>query len=228
MEPTRAGEQRARVLAVCLAPAATPDGRGGLSGIDKRPVDVVRVTVDGVVGDRVLDGRHHGGRHKAVYAYAAEDALRWSAELGREVAPGWFGENLRLAGVDLVGAVIGERWRVGDAVEVEVSMPRTPCATFQHHVGEPHWVRRFTEAGRVGVYLRVLVPGEVRPGDPVEVLHRPSHGVSAGRWFTEQRPDDARALLDAERTGLELAPDLVAYVERSLRHEAQRAAAPPL
>ena len=51
----------------------------------------------------------------AVYAYAHEDYDWWSAELGRDLEPGSFGENLTLRGVDVTGAVIGERWRIGSA-----------------------------------------------------------------------------------------------------------------
>jgi MOSC domain-containing protein YiiM len=216
-----------RVAAVCVTFAVKPDGPHDLTGIDKRPVASVRVHGNGVERDSVLDTRDHGGPFKAVYAYAQEDADWWSQQLGREVTPGWFGENLRLSGVDLVGAVVGERWRVGPTVELEVTQPRTPCATFQRHTGEPQWVRRFAQAARTGAYLRVRVPGEVRPGDEVAIVHRPDHGVTVGRWYAGQDPHDARALLAAEAAGQVLAPELVGYVERSLRHEAQRSGPPP-
>ena len=51
---------------------------------------------------------------QAVYAYAGEDADWWAAELGCPIAPGRFGENLTTAGLDVTGAVLGERWRIGD------------------------------------------------------------------------------------------------------------------
>lgn len=187
------------------------------TGIDKREVEAVTLTEAGIEGDAVCDTRNHGGRDKAVYAYAREDADRWAAELGRDVPPGWFGDNLRLRGVEVSHAVIGERWRLGRDVLVEVTQPRVPCVKFQRHVGQERWVTRFARANRVGAYLRVLVGGRVRAGDAVVVEHRPSHGVTAARWFAEQDPADARRLLDAqEQEGLALAPSLAAYVERSL------------
>jgi len=65
------------------------------TAIDKRPVDgPVEVTSLGVCGDQQLS-RAHGGLDKAVYAYAAEDAEWWASELGRDIPPGMFGENLR-------------------------------------------------------------------------------------------------------------------------------------
>lgn len=206
------------VEAVCVTHAVKADpGRVGRTGIDKRPVEVVDVHGTGVAGDTVCDERDHGGRDKAVYAYATEDAEWWSARLGELVPHGWFGENLRLSGVDVSGAVIGERWRVGEQVLLEVTQPRTPCATFGRHVQQEHWVRRFAEAGRVGAYLRVLQPGQVRAGDAVVVEHVPDHGVTVQGWFTRSDPEDARALVAAGADGLDLAPSLVAFLERSLR-----------
>ena len=206
------------VVAVCITHAVKPDpGIVGRTGIDKRPVDVVEVHRSGVGGDVVTDEVHHGGPDKAVYAYADADADWWSAELGVDVPHGWFGENLRLRGMRVSDAVIGERWRVGEQVLLEVTQPRIPCATFGRHVGQERWVRRFSEAGRVGAYLRVLRPGTVRAGDQVSVEHVPDHGVTVAGWFSGQDPADARLLLEAGERGLRLAPALLVFLQRSLK-----------
>lgn len=55
-------------------------------------------------------------------------------------------------------------------------MPRTPCATFARWVGGSHargWVKRFSDEGRLGAYLRVRRTGSAGAGDPVEVVERP-------------------------------------------------------
>ena len=127
----------------------------------------------------------HGGEDQALYAYSQADADYWAAELGRDIPPGYFGENLRVAGLDATNAVIGERWKIGLDVEVEVTSPRRPCSTFQRRVGEPHWVKRFTEAGRVGAYLRVVRPGTIQAGDHIHRLYVPAHGVTVGKWFAD-------------------------------------------
>jgi len=151
-----------------------PSGR---SGVDKRPVGgPVRFEVDGVAGDAVCDTQYHGGPDQAVYAYAVEDVAFWTAELGQDIAPGGMAENLTLSGVDCSHAVLGERWRVGDAVLV-VRGARTPCRVFAGFRGVPDLVKRFAAAGRPGCYLAVERPGPVRAGDPVAVLDRPDHGV---------------------------------------------------
>jgi MOSC domain-containing protein YiiM len=196
-----------------------PAPRGPIeTAIDKRLVlgrlDVGRL---GIAGDRQVDRKHHGGPDKAVYAYAEEDVAHWADELGRELPPGTFGENLRTRGLDVTGALVGERWRIGaDGLVVEVTQPRIPCATFQAWLGEPRWVKRFTEHGAPGAYLRVVSEGTVGAGDDVEVVHRPGHGVSIGRCFVRFDAEAGRRLLEAGASGeVELADSLVWYARRA-------------
>jgi MOSC domain-containing protein YiiM len=177
---------RARLDAVCVSGAdllPLPGKRPDRSGIDKKPVPG-RVAVHplGLEGDVQVNRKYHGGEGQAVYAYAQEDADFWIAELGRELPPGRFGENLRTTGLDLTGALLGERWRIGTAL-VEVTAPRIPCANFARFWNEPQLVKRFTAHGATGAYLRVLEPGEIGAGDLLEVLDRPDHGVTLGRTF---------------------------------------------
>lgn len=168
------------------------DAAGGVTGIDKQPADgPVRVTDpgpkgtggSGVAGDAVCDLRHHGGSDQAVYAVAREDLDAWERSLGRPLANGAFGENLTTAGLDVSGARIGERWRIGPDLVLEVTSGRIPCRTFAGHLGERRWVKRFTEAAAPGAYLRVIEPGGIRAGDPVEIVHRPDHGVTVRMEF---------------------------------------------
>jgi MOSC domain-containing protein YiiM len=176
-----------------------PTSQLGRTGIDKRPVaGPVEVGPLGLAGDEVADIQHHGGVDQALYAFAREDLDRWEVELGYPLRSGQFGENLTTAGIDLTESVIGERWRVG-AVELEVSCPRVPCATFQEFLGEPGWVRRFTADGRVGAYLRVHVGGDLTAGQHIEVVHRPRHGITVGLTFAARtlRPELLPRLLTA-------------------------------
>ncbi|MDF6044336.1 MOSC domain-containing protein [Streptomyces sp. JH14] len=168
------------------------DAAGGVTGIDKHPADgLVRVTDpgpkgtggSGLAGDAVCDLRHHGGSDQAVYAFAREDLDAWEDALGRPLANGAFGENLTTAGLDVSGARIGERWRVGPDLVLEVTSSRIPCRTFAGHLGESRWVRRFTAAAAPGAYLRVIEPGGIRAGDPVEIAHRPDHDVTVQLEF---------------------------------------------
>ncbi|MFF5176078.1 MOSC domain-containing protein [Micromonospora sp. NPDC000089] len=191
-----------RVAAVNLGTVTEADWAGdasGRSGIDKRPVDrPVLVRATGVDGDFIGERAHHGGPDQAVYAYAEEDAGWWAAELGRGIRSGGFGENLTTWAVDVTGAVIGEQWAVGEAL-LQVTKPRTPCTTFAGFWGVPDLIKRFTERAAPGAYLRVLREGAVGPGDPVEVVDRPAHGVTIGEVFRafSLEPELLPRLLDA-------------------------------
>jgi len=182
-----------RVLSVNLARVQpNPHQRGeALTGIEKIPTsDPVLVRAPGtkrdglgggLVGDTVCDRRHHGGDTQAVYAYAREDLDHWESVLGRNLPGGVFGENLTTTGVDVNAAVIGERWRIGDELELAVTVPRIPCGTFRGWMAEQGWLRTFARAAMPGTYLSVVSPGQVRAGDPVTVLHRPAHGVTVAQ-----------------------------------------------
>lgn len=184
-----------RVLSVNLARVQpNPHKRGvALTGIEKVPTaEPVLVRApgskldglgSGLVGDVVCDRRNHGGDTQAVYAYAREDLDHWASVLGRTLPGGVFGENLTTAGVDVNGAVIGERWRIGDELELVVTVPRIPCGTFRGWIAERGWLQTFTRAARPGTYLSVARPGPVRAGDPVTVVHRPAHGVTVAHVF---------------------------------------------
>nr|BEK64585.1 MOSC domain-containing protein [Kitasatospora purpeofusca] len=179
------------------------------TGIDKRPVDgPVFVSAPGpkgtgevgLAGDRVYDVKHHGGPDQAVYAYAREDLDAWQEELGRPLANGVFGENLTTLGLDVNGALIGERWRVGPDTVLEVSGPRVPCATFQGRLEQEGWIKRFTRAAVPGAYLRVVEPGEVRASDRIGIVHRPDHEVTVALVFRAMtlEPDLLPLLSDAD------------------------------
>lgn len=164
----------------------------GQTGIDKRPVDgpvAVRppgpkgTGAVGLAGDRVYDIRHHGGHDQAVYAYAREDLDWWERVLGRSLTGGVFGENITTEGLDVNGALIGERWRIGRDVVLEVSSPRIPCNTFRGWMEIPGWIKQFTLAARPGAYLRVIEPGEIQAGDEIVIVEKPEHDVSVQLMF---------------------------------------------
>lgn len=208
---------RPRVEAVCVARArevVRSDGRTERTAIDKRAVDgAVDVGVHGLDGDERGDLVHHGSDDQALYAYAAEDADHWAAALQRDVAPGALGENLRTVGLDVSGARIGERWRVGSAL-VEVSAPRTPCRTFVAHWDVPDLIARFTSAGRPGAYLRVLELGRVRAGDDITIVERPDHDVTVARVLGWRNVAATREEAELLRTTRGASDGLVRWAER--------------
>jgi MOSC domain-containing protein YiiM len=194
----------ATLLAVCVGAGQEAEwaGRLGRTAIDKRTVGApVEVTRLGLVGDEQADLEHHGGVDQALYAYAQQDADHWMEALNRDLPPGSFGENLRVDGLDVTGARIGERWRIGRDVEVQVTAPRIPCKVFSNFLDVPDLIARFLSAGRPGAYLRVVATGDVRAGDRITVLERPDHDVTVAdvlRIHTRDQHEAGRLLaLDA-------------------------------
>jgi MOSC domain-containing protein YiiM len=169
-----------RVVSVNVGVVREVEWEGELvtSAIWKTPVPG-RVALRGVnfIGDDQADRSVHGGRDKAVYAYAQEDYDFWREEQGVNTFFGLFGENLTVEGIDLSSAILGERWRVGSCV-LEIAQPRLPCYKLGMRMNDPYFPRRFQAAMRMGAYLRIIGEGDIGANDPIEVTDRPSHGVT--------------------------------------------------
>jgi MOSC domain-containing protein YiiM len=188
-----------RVLAVSVGRPRDFDYHGHVarSAIWKAPVSG-RVAVRGVnlAGDDQADRQAHGGPDKAVYAYAVEDARWWETREGRPFAFAEFGENLTTEGVDVSGALVGERWSIGSAV-FEISEPRVPCWRLGVRMNDPKFIVRFTEALRPGAYMRIVKEGDIGAGDPIQVVSKPDHDLSIRdvfRIYTHDRGEVARIL----------------------------------
>ena len=167
----------------------------------------------GLVGDTIGNRKVHGGDDQAVYAYAREDLDAWEIQLQRKLGNGMFGENLTTSGIDVTGARIGERWRIGtDGLLLEVSAPRTPCRTFAAFLHLNQWIKTFTQAGKPGAYLRVISPGAVLAGDAITIDYRPDHDVTIGLVFRARmsEPELLPKLLVADG----LSAELRAYARR--------------
>ncbi|MGH8996985.1 MAG: MOSC domain-containing protein [Acidimicrobiales bacterium] len=160
----------------------------GRTSIDKHPeTGPVAVRTLGLAGDQISDTKNHGGVDQAVYAFAREDLDWWERELGRSIRDGQYGENLTTQGIDVNEALVGERWRIGTAL-FELASVRIPCNDFKGWMGESGydnraWVKRFTEVGRPGPYLRVVEEGVLQVGDAIVVEHRPGHDVTISTLF---------------------------------------------
>ena len=193
------------------------EGQRTASAIWKSPV-TGRVAARGVnlEGDDQADRSVHGGPDKAVYAYAIEDTRWWETELGRPLEHGQFGENLTTEGMDVTNALVGERWAIGSVV-LEVSEPRMPCWRLGVRMEDRRFLRQFTEAGRPGTYLRIVVEGDLSARDEIRVIERPDHDLSIGdvfRIFTRDR-DEAQRFLSVPAMSASWAQWAAAWVERS-------------
>jgi MOSC domain-containing protein YiiM len=173
----------------------------GRTGIFKAPVaGPVRIGTLGVEGDYVADAKHHGGPDQAVYVYFAEDYDWWAKTLGREIAPGTFGDNLTISGISSSDVAIGDRFVIDGGPTLEVTVPRIPCGTLARRMEDREFVKAFRYAERPGVYCRVIAEGEVAADMPV--THQPYAGERISTtamfrdWFVRKRLSAA----DLQRT----------------------------
>ena len=139
------------------------------TGIFKLPASGrVRVGELGLEGDVIMDKKHHGGPDQAVYVYGQADYDWWREQLGRDLPPGIFGENLTISELESASFNIGDVLIVGE-VKLQVTAPRIPCSDFAARMEDLQWVKKFRAGERPGLYCRVLQEGFVQAGDSVSV-----------------------------------------------------------
>lgn len=155
------------------------------TGIFKIPTsEPVWLSSLGLRDDVIISKKHHGGPDQAVYVYGAADYQWWSQELGKELVPGTFGDNLTISELESAQFNIGDYLHVG-VVTLQVTAPRIPCKTFAARMEDPYWVKKFRHAERPGLYCRVLKEGFVMAGNPVEVERYSDETLSIQQMFRD-------------------------------------------
>ena len=142
----------ARIVAVCMSREREARKTPGRLGVFEEDY--------GLVGDAHADPKTR--RQVSLLAKEGIDRMR---ELGLDVGPGDFAENLTTEGIDLPSLPIGARVCVGEEVILEVT-----------EIGKEHPVL-FNIGGRVvegllpkeGVFARVVRGGVVRASDELRV-----------------------------------------------------------
>ena len=139
--------------AICISPE-----RGQL----KKPVSEARIIENfGIENDG-----HAGdwGRQVTCLNYASVEKV--SQDLGKEIHPGEFAENLLIEGIDLAGQMeAGKRLKIGETAVLEVSQ----IGKEDH----PSVVTRTMGVSLLpseGLFCRVIAGGLIRTGDMVEVI----------------------------------------------------------
>ena len=93
-------------------------------------------------------------------------SLDWLQRLspqGYLTAPGQFGEQLILAGLDLENLVPGDRLQLGDAVLLEITKPRSGCSRLEAAQG----IASHITQGTIGMMAKVVTGGAIQVGDKV-------------------------------------------------------------
>jgi MOSC domain-containing protein YiiM len=155
------------------------------SGIFKIPTsEPVWISGLGLQNDVIISKKHHGGPDQAVYVYGAADYTWWSQELGKDILPGTFGDNLTISDLESAQFNIGDYLHVG-AVGLQITAPRIPCSTFAARMEDPYWVKKFRHAERPGLYCRVLREGFIQAGDSVSRESYSGETLSVLQMFRE-------------------------------------------
>ncbi len=185
------------------------------SAIYKNAVaSAVKVFKDRLEGDEVADYEHHGGPDNVILAYDADHYPVWREELAMpDLAYGAFGENFTVRGFSDETVCIGDVWRVGAGLTVQVTQARQPCYKLARRLRQPHIVKRVRENSWGGWYLRVLAEGVAETGMRVELverLHSEWTAATAVQTIYGKSKDVERA------TALAALPELSARWKREL------------
>jgi MOSC domain-containing protein YiiM len=155
------------------------------TGIYKTPAaDPVQINTLGIRGDFIASKKHHGGPDQAIYVYGQADYDWWSAEIGRELAPGTFGDNLTISELESAAFNIGDRLHIGSVI-LEITAPRIPCKTFARRMQDPYFVKKFRHAERPGLYCRVIQEGSVQTGDEVRIETYQNESISVLQMYRD-------------------------------------------
>lgn len=156
-----------KITGVCLGQPQKLDGKSYKTGIFKAPVSgPVMLDAQGLMGDSILNRKHHGGPDQAIYLEGAITLQWWEEQLGKALEPGTFGENLVVDGLDNRDLAVGDQFQIGEVL-LEVSAPRIPCATFSARMQDATFAKRYTMAARPGAYCRVRQGGWLQAGADV-------------------------------------------------------------
>jgi MOSC domain-containing protein YiiM len=158
-------------LNVGLPSAQRYEGRKVITGGTKKPVPRAVLRFENFDGDRQADRVNHGGFEKAVCVYPFDHYPYWSRQLGRDLKPGAFSENLTVLGAMETEVCVGDVFQIGEAT-VQISQPRMPCAKLAGKNGSRILPKLIANAGYTGFYMRVLSEGVVATGDGFD-LERP-------------------------------------------------------
>ena len=155
------------------------------TGIYKMPVDgPVEIKTLGIQGDAICDSKNHGGPDQALYTYGSADYAWWSNEIGKELGPGTFGDNLTISDLESATFNVGDYLHIGE-VTLQVTSPRIPCGTFATRMEDPQWVKKFRAAERPGLYVRVIKEGIIKAGDPVKIAKYLGETVSIVQMYRD-------------------------------------------
>lgn len=112
----------------------------------------------------IVNDAHAGDWHRQISLLAQESIDKMIAK-GLSVGPGDFAENITTQGIELVTLPIGTKLKLGAAV-TEVTQIGKEC----HNHCAIYYQAGDCVMPREGIFVKVLTPAEIKPGDIVEVI----------------------------------------------------------
>jgi MOSC domain-containing protein YiiM len=159
-------------------------GRSIATGIVKEPVEgPIFLDTHSVKGDFIASTKVHGGIDKACYAYGENYYNYWTLHYPAiNSNRGLLGENLTIADLDESEIMVGDIYKVGEAI-LQASQPRQPCSKLAAKLQDEKAIKRFIEFDHPGVYFRVIQTGRVQNGDRLSLDLRNDKALSIQQIF---------------------------------------------
>jgi len=182
-----------KVISTNIAQSTTviENGKSVKTGIYKTHVeDGITLGLTDVVGDAVMDRKHHGGIDKACYIYSADHYPFWQKKFpDLHWTYGMFGENLTVEGINESEINVGDTFAVGTAI-IQVSEPRRPCSILGIRFGTQAMVKEFYHQPYPGIYVRVLKEGKIKKGDSFKLIKKEKNSISIAAVYSLFASDD--------------------------------------
>lgn len=159
-------------------------------GTEKNEVPSCRITANGLENDA-----HAGKWHRQVSILGADSIDDFARSSDIELAPGAFGENIVIEGIDLSKVSVLDRFVIGDA-ELEVTQIGKKC-----HGDACSIFKRTGECimPKVGLFTRVVKEGVIHKGQSVEFSEKKLvfHIITlSDRAFAGEYPDESGPMIE--------------------------------
>jgi MOSC domain-containing protein YiiM len=108
---------------------------------------------------------HAGEEHRQV-SLLAKESIQKMVEMGLEVGPGDFAENITTEGLDLPSLSVGSQIALGEETLVEITQIGKEC----HDRCAIYFQAGDCVMPKEGIFARVLKGGTIRTGDPITLV----------------------------------------------------------
>lgn len=150
----------AHISSIVYQPVEYPSGDHQRDYIRESMQTATLVANHGIQGD--LKAGHNPDRQLNVLS---QEWLDRAAQKGYKTAPGQFGEQMIITGIEVLELAPGTRLQIGDQAVIEVVKGRTGCTRFEAAQG-----KQIGDLGALGILARVITGGTIAVGDAVSVV----------------------------------------------------------